>query len=398
MNQKSDGLLFKLSLLSISTVLMLAASIAPALPLMTQHYANQSQSSVELLLTVPNFGIILALFVSPICVKFLGKKVTVLIGLSLALLTGAIPLFMDSFQLVFVSRFLFGFGVGLFNSLAVSLLADFYTGDELAGMMGFQTVASAIGAATASFAVSFLVTKGWQASFAIYLLIIPVLVLFALFVPIKENKQVEEATIVKEKQTVNSSVLVLTGLIFALFAFYMVIPIKLPEFVMTKELGSMSSVSIITAISTLVGIPIGILYGKLNKLFKENLLLIGLSIITLGFTTITFSNSLLLVTIGVLLAGIGFGITIPFIYTKVAMVAPKNSVNLAYTFILIATNIGVFSSPLIINSLGKLFNMQRVESSMLLAVFGFAFLLIIAFISRLKTKNTTHSVDAKGEI
>lgn len=67
--------LFKLSLLSVSVLLMSAPIISAALPLMFTDFPDQSKSAIETLLTVPNFGIILALLISPLCIRFFWKKI-----------------------------------------------------------------------------------------------------------------------------------------------------------------------------------------------------------------------------------------------------------------------------------------------------------------------------------
>lgn len=253
--------IFKISLLSISLLLMLAPVIAPAIPLMGEAFTGQSKSSVELLLTVPNFGIIAALFMSPLAIKGIGKKATILLGMSLALISGVVPIFFSNYYLILLLRFMFGFGIGLFNSLAVSLLAEFYEGEELATMMGLQSMVGALGSAILSFAVGYFILSGWQATFSIYFIIVPVMILFMLFVPIQREEKVqvqEEIIDGQSKQTLNAGVLSIAALIFFLFTFYMVIPIKMPEFVLTKGIGTMSSISIVTGLSTLIGIPVGI--------------------------------------------------------------------------------------------------------------------------------------------
>ena len=89
--------------------------------------------------------------------------------------THLFPMYAVAFTPILISRFLLGAGIGLFNSLAVSLIPQFYVDDEeeLASMLGFQNVMSSIGAAVSSFLVSYLVTISWHAAFVIYFLVIP---------------------------------------------------------------------------------------------------------------------------------------------------------------------------------------------------------------------------------
>lgn len=67
-------------------------------------------------------------------------KLTILIGLVITLLAGTFPMYAVAFTPILISRFLLGAGIGLFNSLAVSLIPQFYVDDEeeRASMLGFQ--------------------------------------------------------------------------------------------------------------------------------------------------------------------------------------------------------------------------------------------------------------------
>lgn len=192
--------IFKISLLSISLMTMIAPAVSPALPLMYRAFPGYSNSAVETLLTVPNFGIMICLFLSPLIISFIGEKKTVVIGLVLALAAGIFPMFSNDYALVFASRFLFGAGVGLFNSLTISLIARFYKGDALSSMMGFQSASGSLGAASVAFLVSYLVTLGWHQTFLIYAIALPILLLFTLFVPLENDHKGGKAKNIKNKE------------------------------------------------------------------------------------------------------------------------------------------------------------------------------------------------------
>lgn len=227
--------IFKISLLSISLFLMMAPQISSALPLMYKAFPGVNQAAVQTLSTIPNFGIVLGLVISPFLVKFLGEKVTILTGLLLTLISGVFPMFASAYTPILISRFLIGLGIGTFNSLAVSLIPEFYSQDEeeMATMIGYQNVMSSIGAALSSFLVSYLVTISWHAAFAIYFLVIPALILFTLFVPLKKQPVVTSQHEARPKQSINSKVILIAGLMFAIFAFYMPMAYELPSLIVS---------------------------------------------------------------------------------------------------------------------------------------------------------------------
>lgn len=63
--------LLSVSLLSVSLFLMIAPQISSALPLMYSAFPGVSAAGVQMLSTVPNFGIVLGLVVSPFLVQLM---------------------------------------------------------------------------------------------------------------------------------------------------------------------------------------------------------------------------------------------------------------------------------------------------------------------------------------
>ncbi|KGH55532.1 MFS transporter [Oenococcus oeni] len=388
--------LFKLSILSISLMTMIAPAISSALPLMYGSFKGETETAVETLVTVPNFGIIVFLFLSPFVIKLIGGKNTVIFGLLLALVAGIIPVFSNDYALVFVSRFLLGSGIGLFNSMCVSLIARFYKGDELSTMMGFQGATGSLGGALGAFLVNWLVTLGWHQTFLIYLIALPIMALFIFCIPrqlLNEGKSVsssgKQVSSNSGKQTINLPVWGLSVLIFLVFAFFLASQLQLPALVTAKKIGSLSQVSVLNGITTLFGIPIGAVYGKVSKFLKNLTLSAGFLFAALGFSLIAFGSDLLIVGLGAIVSGVGFGLMVPSIYVWMAKVAPKNSENLASTVLLVTTNIGVFACPTILNFLGGLFWTAGAQSSMLVAMIAFIVMFVISIFSifSFKTRN-----------
>lgn len=350
-----DHILFKISLLSISIFLMMAPAIAPALPLMYHVFPGVDKAGVEMLSTIPNIGIVIGLLISPFLIRLIGEKATIIIGLLITLLAGTFPMYATAYIPILISRFLIGAGIGLFNSLAVSLIPQFYSEDEekLATMVGYQNVMGSLGAAVASFLISWLLTISWHAAFAIYFLVIPVLILFVLFVPLPSSKQTlnKQGAVIKEKQTINKKVVLISMLMFFIFLFYMPMSFKIPALVVQEKLGTVSEVSALTGVLNLVGIPIGASFGFFFKRLHDKIFPLGFSLVALGFFLIALSGNFIMLSVGCLILGIGFGLGVPYMYNWLDWSAPENSINLATTIVLVLVNIGCAISPMIINAI-----------------------------------------------
>lgn len=382
-----DHLIFKVSLLSISIFLMMAPAISPALPLMYHAFPGINQAGVETLATIPNIGIVIGLLISPFLIKIIGEKATILSGLILTLLAGTFPMYATAYTPILVSRFLIGAGIGLFNSLAVSLIPQFYGDDEekLATMVGFQNVMGGLGAAVASFLISYLITISWHAAFAIYFLVIPAFILFTIFVPlphaVKSNSKHN-----KDRQTINGKVILISVLMFLIFLFYMPVSFKLPALVVEEKLGNVSELSILTGILNLVSIPVGASFGFFFKKLHDKVFPIGFMIVAISFAIITFAPNFAILASGNLLLGIGFGLAVPYMYNWLDWSVPQNSVNLATTIVLVLVNVGCAVSPMILNAVTS-----NAKSVMLISTTFFVLFTIYAFAHYFRV----HSVSSK---
>ena len=386
-NPKSG--LFKCALLSISLLLMIAPQISSVLPLMYSSFPQVSRAAVETLSTIPNIGIVVGLIISPFLIKLIGTKPTVMAGLAVALLAGTYPIYGTSYTPILISRFLLGAGIGLFNSLAVSLLSKFYQGDELSTMLGFQNSMGSVGAAVFSFCVGLLAVLGWHATFAIYLVSLPIILLFGLVVSLPNEKSSETNTgapAAKEENKINGSVVEISLIMFFMYVFFMPMTFKLPQLATTQRIANVSQIAFVSSVATLVGIPVGMCYGYLKKKLQDLILPIGLLLQVVGLLALAYASNLPVLVIAVIVLGTGFGLSVPYIFNWLDETAPQNSVNFATTITLVLVNVGCAASPTIIDWLGSSLGKGSPRADMTMAGVGMAILFCYSLIHYFKVK------------
>ena len=386
-NPKSG--LFKCALLSISLLLMIAPQISSVLPLMYSSFPQVSRAAVETLSTIPNIGIVVGLIISPFLIKLIGTKPTVMAGLAVALLAGTYPIYGTSYTPILISRFLLGAGIGLFNSLAVSLLSKFYQGDELSTMLGFQNSMGSVGAAVFSFCVGLLAVLGWHATFAIYLVSLPIILLFGLVVSLPNEKSSETNTgapAAKEENKINGSVVEISLIMFFMYVFFMPMTFKLPQLATTQRIANVSQIAFVSSVATLVGIPVGMCYGYLKKKLQDLILPIGLLLQVVGLLALAYASNLPVLVIAVIVLGTGFGLSVPYIFNWLDETAPQNSVNFATTITLVLVNVGCAASPTIIDWLGSSLGNGSPRADMTMAGVGMAILFCYSLIHYFKVK------------
>ncbi|KRN28781.1 major facilitator superfamily transporter permease [Lactobacillus selangorensis] len=377
---------FKIALLSISILLMMAPVVSSTVPAMSKTFAHQSASAVEALVTIPNLGLIFGIFIGSVLAVRWGAKKTILLGLAGAFLFGVFPAISSNYTLILGSRFLLGLSLGLYNSLAISLIPDFYSGDELSTMMGYQSAVQSLGNSIFSFVVGYLLLFSWHAAYWIYAIALPVFVLFNAVIPNVKPQQTQTTAnkqTAKVKQRINGKVLIISILTFFVFSFFMVITVKLAGLLTTEKIGTASEAAAILGGYTLLSMFVGFAYGWIHKLMGRTVLPIGLGIMALGFFIITLMHSLIGVTIAVLVIGVGYSIANPYIFTVINLVAPTGSKNLASSVMLVFLNIGAFIGPIWVDWVAKLVGNTSVITDMLISAAGLVILAVLTGIHQL---------------
>ncbi len=225
--------------------------------------------------------------------------------------------------------------------------------------------------------VGYLVTISWHAAFVIYFLVIPALILFTLFVPLKKESGQAVQNDSTQKQSVNGKVILIAVVMFFIFMFYLPMSYKLPNMIIENGIGTSSTAAMVAGFSTLVGIPIGASFGFFFKKLRDKIFPIGFLLVTLGFFLTAISHNLFTLLLSMVISGIGFGFAVPYMYNWLGWAAPQNSVNLATTIVLVMVNVGCFLSPSIMGLLSNFLG-TAASNTLLISAIVFAFITIYA--------------------
>ncbi|MBO0452284.1 MFS transporter [Candidatus Enterococcus murrayae] len=333
----------KSALLSVSLLVVTGGAIAGNIPAIAQAYPDINATYIELLTTIPSFFIITTVLISPKIAQVIGKKRTVQLGILLVIISGAMPAATSSFFSLFLSRLLFGIGVGLFNPLLYSLAATFFKGRELASVIGLQSAFEGIGGMLFTFTVGQLLLVSWRVSFFTYFLAIPILLAFSFFVPETETAAIEKHQD-KRKRPLTPQFVRYLILLLITVTVYMSIAVKVTAFFVTKGIGNATDGSNYLAIVGLGAMLAGILFGRIVSILKKwtlpaAYLLLGFSLILLAFST-----NLVMAALSAALCGFGFRTFIPYIFNEINQQAENAERNTS--ILLITFNIGSAFAPI----------------------------------------------------
>ena len=348
----------KFSLLSISILLMSHLAISPVIPNLYNFYhtnnPNIGLASIESLATIPAMMITIFVLLSNGVIKLIGKKNTVLLGLLLIFIFGIVPAFTTNFKVVLISRLLLGAGIGLFNSLSISMISDFFNEEHRGTMIGLRTAFLNIGKALTTFISGYLLIYGIQYTFLVYALALPILIIFLLFVPNSENVNNKKVSIKFHKETI-----VLTLLTFLVGISYMGATIKIPTLLAEKYHYQPDVARNLLTILALSGILSGVIFGILVKRFKNLTLPIMLSFMTVGSVLFALTNNIIIFYIAAIFIGISFVGTMSFNFFYISNKLDNKFINFATSVILVGGNIGVILTPVVLTKIPEALYLEK---------------------------------------
>ncbi|WP_050498693.1 MFS transporter [Oenococcus oeni] len=363
------GWLMKFSLLSISLVLTSAGAITGNIPAMSKTFSNEPLSSVEMLTTIPSLMIVVFVLLSSFVSKKIGSKQTVLLGLTIAFISGLVPVFISSsFIVILISRAGLGIGFGLFNSLAVSLISDFFEGDIRAQLIGFQSAFQGLGTAILTFAAGELLKIDWPDTFWIYAVILPIFVLFILFVPDpeKENKKNIDRFSVKRIQKIDVQVINYILFLFIMVGIYMASQVELALLFTSRGYGSATEASNVISIMSIASMLTGFSFRNIFKLLNQFTLPVSVMLISLSCILLALSNNVLFSAIGCILNGISFSLFVPYIFNRISTVPTNFSRTFSTSLLLVGANLGYSLSPYIFRVIGNIASSNSIKNTFLI--------------------------------
>ena len=348
-------LLEKVSILSLSLVLTTSFSISSALPYMFEYYKDLPKSQIELLVSLPSAGIMVTLFLNTIIERYLDERKMIITGLFILSLFGMVPFFNQAYPILFISRFIFGMGVGLINAKAISIISERYQGRERIQTLGFRGSAEVVGTALVTLLVGFLLQFGWTSSFLAYGAGLIVLFLFMAFVPYHQQEE-SPHTQVKHKEPLQKEEWKLT-IILAIVAAVIVlcnvgITLRIPSIVAYTFKDQHNSASFILSAMQLIGILAGLTFSGLVHLFKSKL--ITYAGIAYGFSmmAVALSPSIPLLAISALFSGYTYSTALTMVFQILSAKIPARRLNQVTSVAVLGCSFGAAITPFALNTIG----------------------------------------------
>lgn len=346
---KSIGL--KVSILSISFLLMTRLTISPALAEIGKAFPAVSQESLMMMIVIPSLvGIIFGLL-GGILAGFVRAKTLLYIGLMGYLIGGLGPVFVNDYNILILFRVLLGAGTGLFLPFASGLIASFFRGYERDQMFGLQSTAVGVGNIITSILAGVLAAMFWKLSFLIYSFGFLTLLLVIMYLPEPEK---EEG--VKSHMTTamyfNPRVLwvCFTMLLYAIlyFSFFGYLAFVIDG----HNFGDAKAAGFATMLMTLASLLMGTVFGRLMRMLKRFSLTFSLILSMLGYYILASATGIGMIFAGSIVLGLGFGYLMPYSVFLLNEYSDSAAINYSNALWMVAVNIGTALGPKILVTVG----------------------------------------------
>lgn len=385
-------------LLASSLTVMAGATVSPALPAMTKHFAGAIANPdtlttlVKLIITMPALFIVIGSPIAGAIVDRFGRKLLLLIATFLYGLAGCSGLFLNDLMTILVGRAFLGLAVAGVMVSATTLIADYYSGPARAAFMGLQAGSMGIGGVLFLTLGGALAQQNWYAPFGIYFFAWLILPAIALFIsePDRSVLVVDKTLGDPPAQTLPIVIMAIVyGLtVISQIAFYL-IPVHLPYFleslVKAEPLQSGMAIALCTLFSAIASVS----YGKL----KQRIDFVGFLPIIFGFMGIGYllfgqGSTWAQVLVGLAISGIGLGILMPNMNVWISSAVPDAFRGKALGGLSTALFLGQFLSPILSQPFTKSLGLGGVYAftGAILTILGLVFAVLKSQIRQL-----THS-------
>lgn len=348
----------KVTLLLLAlTTMMSNVAVVTVIPHLKDYFSN---SNIELLsrlmITLPSLTIALtAPFLGHLIYKIGRKKIT-LFALLFFALTGSSGLYLETLNMILLSRALFGLNVAMLMIVSTSLVGDYFTGEARNNFMGWQSAFTSIGGVIFVVGGGILSDINWRLPFGIYLigfLLIP----FVIFFLKKTNFQAEEE---EENTNPDTRLLNIYFLAFLLMLVFYIMPTQMP-FLMINHFHASGTLTGSIISSAFVFNAFGALtFARLKRFLNyDSIYILGMGIVSIGFTLIGLVTEVHYFFITASMMGFGAGILMTNVIAWMLSKASPDRRIKSSGYLTSSFFFGQFFSPIITMPIVSYFGVQH---------------------------------------
>lgn len=376
---KNKGALKLTVLLVSSLTIMSVITISPALPAMSAEFSGlpNGQFIVQMVLTIPALFIAITSPLAGILIDRYGRMKLLWAAMVLYAIAGTAGFYLQDIYHILISRAVLGIAVGMSMTIVITLIADYFEGQERQKFAGIQVAFMSMGGIVLVSLGGFLTDINWRTPFLIYslsLVFLPMAILH-LYEP-KVEKSVEQSG---HQPKTPSIIWLLVFNTMIMWIIFFILPVHLPFHLKSLGVEKNALIGIAIAVSTLFSAVSSFSYSKIKgKLTFYSIFFIGYLIMAIGFALTSWATSYGMVLGAMVFVGFGIGMMIPNTNLWVMQIAPPEIRGKVIGKLTMFWFMGQFLSPIITLPLAKRFSLPSIFmlAAILLSVLALTFLIL----------------------
>lgn len=397
--------MLKVTILVLTFVQMATNGLSPAMSDIAARFPDVATSTVQMLMTLPGIFVVILSLISAWLTSIFPKKYLIGTGSVCICATGILGfLFHDSLRILFCWSALMGIGMGLIAALTVSLISDYFEGQEKTNLTGLQTSAANIGGMIMTAVGGVLTAIAWHFDYFVYLLALPGLILLILFVPKKSPESVKEADVSAKNGEEEAHVALMKNrqiwvpviISVVLLFLFNAGPTNLSMYATEFGIGNSVVAGWAATFFLLGGTLMGIAFGAFSRRLGAFTIPLGFVFMAVGFLVMLLKANVGCLFIGCLLAGMSISLVSPqcILQTSVLSHSPAEAA-LAAALIMAASNVGTFLTPQITNIACAISGSDSTRYRFIFVVAAAAVMMVFTFVLSVMGRKKYGS-DAQG--
>ena len=354
------SLLALIAIWSVSAVTSLPGlAVSPILEDLSRIFPSASQLEVQMLTSLPSLLIIPFVLLSGWLSERGGESLKLLaVGLLIFFASGLLCIFAKDIRLLIVSSCIMGIGAGIAVPYSTGLVVRYFTGDARVRQLGISSAVNNLSLVVATAVVGWIATRDWHLAFMVYLLPAVSLVLLLALRGVKSAPEPKESDQLRQSKIHWKRLIGLSVLYFIITFTTLVITFYL-SFLLEKYHFPQEFSSIMISLFFLAIMLPGFALNGIIRRVRSMTIFISLLFIVVGLLLVGTIPDIPLMTLGVILTGVGYGVLQPIIYDKTAIIAPPDSATKALSVVMTVNYVAVVVCPFVVDFVAKIMEQNR---------------------------------------
>ena len=385
------SLLALIAIWSVSAVTSLPGlAISPILEDLSRIFPSASQLEIQMLTSLPSLLIIPFVLLAGWLSERGGESLKLLaVGLLIFFASGVACIFAKDIRLLIVASCIMGAGAGIAVPYSTGLVVRYFTGDSRVQQLGISSAVNNLSLVIATAVVGWIASKDWHLAFTVYLLPAVALVLLLALRGAKPAPEPEESDQLRQSKINWMRLSGLSVLYFVITFTTLVITFYL-SFLLEKYRFPQEFSSVMISLFFLAIMLPGFALNGIIRRVRSTTVFISLVLVVVGLVFVGTIPDIPLMTVGVILTGIGYGVLQPIIYDKTAIVAPPDKATKALSVVMTVNYVAVVVCPFVVDFAKDIFR-QKAESFPFVA--SAVLVAMVAFLSLLMRKSFVLGLD-----